>query len=180
CKLLYIEHEHKEVETKTKTKDCVNATTQTDEAVDTDETSVKKLSLQANPFIDFRYIPRDEPDGQSRSDSTTYLKIANGTSNKLDNDNITRVKEVNTTFSDYRQSYTEDWIDSLDVLIGSYLNGSHDDISNWSQESNSLNSEVDNADQCSSEDEKHYNGTETSNPYVINDLSFDSDDMFGD
>ena len=41
--------------------------------------------------VDFRYIHRDEPDGQSRSDNTTYPKIVNDTDNRSDNDNITRV-----------------------------------------------------------------------------------------
>ena len=151
-----------------KKNDCVNATTQTDDAVDNDETSVKQFITQTNPFVDFRYIHRDEPDGQSRSDNTTYPKIVNDTDNKSDTDNITRVKEINTTHSDYRQSYTEDWIDSLDVLNGSYLDGSHDDVSNWTKESTSSESDKDYADQCSSGEEEHY------------DSSFDSDDMFGD
>ena len=82
CKQLCIENEHITIETKTKKNDCVNATTQTDDAVDNDETSVKQFITQTNPFVDFRYIHRDEPDGQSRSDNTTHPKIVNDTDNK--------------------------------------------------------------------------------------------------
>lgn len=190
CKLLYTEDNNQKVdepmtnkneETNTKNIDKADFMTQTNEAVNNERTNVENVSIQTHSFVDFRYIrARDDPDGQSRNDSNTDVKIVSCTVNQSDSDNTTHVKEVNTTFSDCRQSYTEDWIDSLDVLIGSYRNGSHNDIGNLSLESSSSVPEICNADQYSSGDEDDNDETEATHPYAIADLSFDSDDMFGD
>lgn len=189
CKLLYTGDNNQKVdepmhnkneEINTKKIDKADFMTQTNEAVNNERASVENVSIQTHSFVDFRYIARDDPDGQSRNDSNTDVKIVSCTVNQSESDNTTHVKEVNTTFSDCRQSYTEDWIDSLDVLIGSYRNGSHNDIGNLSLESSSSVPEICNADQYSSGDEDDNDETEATHPYAIADLSFDSDDMFGD
>lgn len=156
------------------------AMTQTNDIEDNTKTALSDVSTQTDCIVDFSNAQRGEPDGRSSSDSTTSVKLVRSTDNESDNDSTTYAKEVYTTSLDCRQSYTKNWIDSLDVLIGSYLDSSRDDtcIDNMSQKSSA--SEVCIADQSSNKVEEHNNGSDTSNASVKTGLSFDSDDIFGD
>lgn len=115
-----------------------------------DKTAVCDVSTQTD-CPDFLNVYRGEPDGSS-TDSMTHVKTVFGT-DQPDRD-TTYVKEAYTTSCDF---------DSVDLLTFSHADSSLGNI--------------DNADKFSSE---HNNGTEYTNLLVISDLSFDSDELFGD
>lgn len=123
-----------------------------------DKTAVCDVSPQTD-CPDFLNVYRGEPDGSS-TDSMTHVKTVFGT-DQPDRD-ATYVKEAYTTSCDF---------DSLDLLTFSHADSSPGNIDNSLKES-----EIWNADKFSSGDE-HNNGTEYTN---LLDLSFDSDELFGD
>lgn len=142
-------------------RDRVEVMTQTNVVMDIDKTAVCDVSTQTD-CPDFLNVHRGEPDGSS-IDSMTHVKTVFGT-DQPDSD-TTYVKEAYTTPCNF---------DSLDVLTFSHADSSFDDIDNSLTES-----EIWNADIFSSGDE-HNSGTECTNLLVISDLSFDSDELFGD
>lgn len=142
-------------------RDGVEVMTQTNVVMDIDKTAVCDISTQTD-CPDFLNVHRGEPDGSS-IDSMTHVKTVFGT-DQPDSD-TTYVKEAYTASCNF---------DSLDVLTFSHADSSLDDIDN-----NLKESEIWNADKCSSGDE-HNNGTECTNLLDISDVSFDSDELFGD